>query len=125
MRLPLAHRGTSRYSGVMRAKHILLVAGVGLLAACGRQADLEPAPGHKMPVKPLMAKTEPTVEELLTPPIYTRPNRVDELVKKSQPRTADPFDLPPASGGNAPSLPAGTNPSTVPGKTTTTVPPGA
>ena len=124
MPLPLAHRGTSRYSDAMRAKHIAMIAGLGLLGSCGRQADLEPAPGHKMPVKPLMAKAAPTVDELLTPPIYARPNRVDELVKKSRPRTADPFDLPPASGGNAPSLPAGTNPSTVPGTTTTTVPPG-
>ena len=104
----------------MRPKHILLVAAVALLAGCGREADLKPAPGHAMPVKPLMAKATPTVDELLTPPTYTRPNRVDELVKKSRPRPADPFDLPPASGGNAPSLPAGSNPATVPETTTTT-----
>ena len=96
---------------------------MALLAGCGREADLKPAPGHSMPVKPLMAKATPTVDELLTPPVYMRPNRVDELVKKSQPRPADPFDLPPASGGNAPSLPAGTNPATVPETTTKT--PGA
>ena len=102
---------------------ILLIAGVAALAGCGREADLKPAPGHAMPVKPLMAKATPTVDELLRPPSYTRPNRVDELVKRSQPRPQDPFDLPPASGGNAPSLPAGSNPATVPETTTTT--PGA
>src|SRR5689334_13534395 len=103
----------------MKAMRILLIAGVAALAGCGREADLKPAPGHAMPVKPLMAKATPTVDELLRPPSYTRPNRVDELVKRSQPRPADPFDLPPASGGNAPSLPAGSNPATVPETTTT------
>lgn len=62
-----------------------------------------------MPVKPLMARTAPTVGDLLTPPSYTRPDRVDELLKKSEPRKADPFDLPPPTGGNAPVLPAGTD----------------
>ena len=102
----------------MTARRILILAVIALLAGCGREADLEPAPGHKMPVKPLMAKVAPTVDELLTPPVYTRPNRVDELVKKSQPRPADSFDLPPASGGNAPSLPAGTDPGNVTSNTT-------
>lgn len=97
----------------MRAKRILLIAGTAALAACGRQADLKPAPGHSLPVKPLMARTTPTVEQLLTPPSYARPDRVDELVKKSQPRPQDPFDLPPPSGGSAPSLPAGTDPQPV------------
>jgi hypothetical protein len=97
----------------MKRPRNLLIAGILLLVGCGRQADLEPAPGHKMPVKPLMARTAPTVDGLLTPPSYTRPDRVDELVKKSQPRPEDPFDMPPPSGGSAPSLPAGTDPGTV------------
>jgi hypothetical protein len=104
----------------MKRPRILLIAGVLLLAGCGRQADLEPAPGHKMPVKPLMARTAPTVDDLLTPPSYTRPDRVDELVKKSQPRPQDQFDLPPPSGGSAPSLPAGTDPGTVTNNTSAT-----
>jgi hypothetical protein len=97
----------------MRAKGILIVAGIAALAGCGRQADLTPAPGHKMPVKPEMARVAPTVNQLLTPPTYARPDRVDELVKKSQPRPQDPFDLPPPTGGAAPSQPAGTDPGAV------------
>ena len=97
----------------MRAKGILTVAGIAALAGCGRQADLTPAPGHKMPVKPEMARVAPTVNQLLTPPTYARPDRVDELVKKSQPRPQDPFDLPPPTGGAAPSQPAGTDPGAV------------
>jgi len=94
-------------------------------ASCGRVSDLKPAAGHSLPVKPLMARTTPTAEQLLTGPPYARPDRVDELVKKSQPRANDPFDLPPPSGGDAPSLPAGTPPSNVPATTTTTSTPGA
>ena len=97
----------------MRAKGILIVATIAGLAACGRQADLTPEPGHKMPVKPEMARVAPTVNQLLTPPTYARPDRVDELVKKSQPRPQDPFDLPPPTGGAAPSQPAGTDPAAV------------
>jgi len=105
----------------MKRSRLVLLATVGL-AGCGHVGQLQPAPGHTLPVKPAMAKTTPTVEQLLTPPTYARPDRVDELVKKSQPRANDPFDLPPASGGDAPSLPAGTPPSTVPANTTTTTP---
>ncbi|MFL6732985.1 MAG: hypothetical protein ACJ8EH_12690 [Sphingomicrobium sp.] len=106
----------------MRRRRILLLTGVAALSACGREAELKPAPGQAMPIKPLMARTTPTVHELLTPPSYARPDRVDELVKKSQPRPRDPFDLPPPAGGNAPTLPAGTDPGTVPTNTTTVTP---
>ena len=106
----------------MTAKRILLGLSLAALAGCGRQVDLRPAAGQPMPVKPLMAKTTPTVEQLLTPPTYARPNRIDELVKRSQPRPTDPFDLPPATGGNAPSLPAGTDPGPVTNETGTVTP---
>ena len=52
-----------------------------------------------------MARATPTPQQLLTPPTYADPNRVDELMKKSAPRQADPFDLPPPNG-QAPSIPA-------------------
>ena len=106
----------------MRAKRILVVAAIAALAACGRQADLKPAPGHAMPVKPLMARTTPTVEQLLTPPSYARPDRIHALVKRSQPRRADPYPLPPPPGGAAPSQPAGADPGRVPDNTTSTTP---
>ena len=94
----------------MRDRHALSVIAIGLLAGCGQVADLEPAPGQPLPVKPLMARTTPTPEQLLTPPPYAHPERVDELMKKSEPREQDPFDLPPPSGGAAPALPAGSDP---------------
>ena len=100
---------------------LLLVAALGL-ASCGRVAELQPAPGHALPVKPAMARTTPTVGQLLTPPTYARPDRVDELVKKSQPRANDPFDLPPPSGGDAPSLPAGSGSDTLTNNTSAATP---
>jgi hypothetical protein len=75
-----------------------------VLAGCGKMADLEPAKGQPLPVKPLMARATPTPNELLAPPAYANPDRVDELMKKSTPRQSDPFDLPPPTG-QAPSLP--------------------
>ena len=68
------------------------------LAGCGQVAPLQPRPGQPLPVKPLMASTTPTAEQLLTPPPYARPDRVDELIKRSAPRQADRFDLPPPDG---------------------------
>jgi hypothetical protein len=94
-----------------------LVAAIALLAGCGKVADLKPAPGQPLPVKPLMARTTPTPEQLLTAPPYAHPERVDELVKKSAPRAQDPFDLPPPSGGAAPALPAGADPQSVSNET--------
>jgi len=106
----------------MSPVRILIIAGVVALAGCGRQVELQPAPGHPMPVKPLMARATPTVDELLTPPDYTRPDREDELLKKSEPRKADPFDLPPPTGGNAPVLPAGSGSDTVTNNTSAATP---
>ena len=90
-----------------------LVAATALLCGCGKIADLKPAPGQPLPVKPLMARTTPTPEQLLTPPPIAHPERIDELMKKSTPRAQDPFDLPPPSGGAAPALPAGSDPQPV------------
>ena len=97
----------------MSRRWILGFGSIALLAGCGRVADLQPRPGHPMPVKPMMARAAPTVQQLLTSPTYAHPDRVDELVKRSQPRAADPFDLPPPTGGAAPAQPAGTAPGPV------------
>jgi hypothetical protein len=88
----------------MNFRCITIVIAVAGLSACGKVAPLEPRPGQPLPVKPLMAQTTPTPEQLLTPPPYARPDRVDELVKRSAPRRADRFDLPPPDGGAAPPL---------------------
>ncbi len=80
------------------------------VAACGQRADLKPAAGQALPVKPLLAKTTPSAEELLEPTTQARPARVDELIKRSEPRRPDRFDLPPPDGQAAPLLPAPEDP---------------
>ena len=72
------------------------------LAGCGRVGELRPPPGGSLPVKPALAATTPTPEELLTPPAIARPVRVDEILTRSEPRRPDRFDLPPPDGGAAP-----------------------
>ena len=95
-----------------RLRTALVLSGL-LLASCGKVADLKPATGQPLPIKPAMAQATPTPEQLLTPPPNAHPERIDELMKKSTPREVDPFDLPPPSGGEAPALPAGADPTPV------------
>src|SRR6476660_8183595 len=91
----------------MKLTRVIAFAAVLVAGGCGRQVDLKPAPGQPLPVKPLMARTTPTPNELLQIPTWAKPDRVDELMKRSEPRKQDPFDLPPPTGGAAPSLPPG------------------
>ena len=91
----------------MKLTRVIALGAVLSAGGCGRVVDLQPAPGQPLPVKPLMAKTTPTPNELLTIPTWAKPDRVDELVKRSEPRPQDPFNLPPPTGGAAPSLPPG------------------
>ena len=93
----------------MTPSRVLLVLGALLLAGCGRVSELKPEAGQKLPVKPLLARTTPTANDLLTPPTYARPDRVDHGLLTTL-SLADPFDLPPPTGGAAPALPAGTDP---------------
>jgi hypothetical protein len=90
------------------SRSLLIIALLGV-AGCGRVSELRPEAGKSLPVKPLLARATPTADQLLTPPTNARPDRVDELMKRSEARKADPFDLPPPTGGAAPALPAGTD----------------
>jgi hypothetical protein len=65
------------------------------LAGCGAREPLRPAAGETLPPKPAMAAKAPTVDELLTPPTDARPDRSDELLKRSEERPDDRFNLPP------------------------------
>ncbi len=75
-----------------RVSAILLVLG---LAGCGLERPLEPPPGGSMPAAPRMAARAPGVDDLLTPPPTARPDRIDELLRRSEVREDDHFDLPP------------------------------
>ena len=66
-----------------------------VLAGCGSRVALKPAPGQGTPPVPAMAATAPTTEQMLTPTTEARPERVDELLRRSEERQEDRFDLPP------------------------------
>jgi hypothetical protein len=76
-------------------RRTLALAGGLLLVACGRQDDLRPAPGSSMPVKPAAARETPSFDALLTRPPESRPGRSDELIRRSEERPDDRFELPP------------------------------
>ncbi|SNS64453.1 hypothetical protein [Sphingopyxis indica] len=72
--------------------------GAALLAAlggCGQREDLKPVAGQAAPVIPIGATRPPTNEELTTPDAQAMPVRSDELLKRSEKREPDDFDLPP------------------------------
>lgn len=66
-----------------------------LVAGCGGRGALKPAPGQALPVKPYGAQATPTPDQLMTPSAQARPERTDELLKSSEERDSDEFDLPP------------------------------
>jgi len=76
-------------------RSLILFAAVLLLAGCGSRKSLVPVKGQPLPLKPYGAATAPTSDELLKPPIQTRPARSDELLQSSEQRRSDEFDLPP------------------------------
>jgi hypothetical protein len=66
------------------------------LAACGGKNELQPAPGAALPPAPYAARATPTPSELMTPSTQARPQRSDELLRRSEERRDDRFDLPPS-----------------------------
>lgn len=76
-------------------KHVILLP-ILLLGACGSAATLKPVAGKALPPKPYGATTTPTARELSTPTNQARPERSDELLRSSEVRRGDDFDLPPS-----------------------------
>jgi hypothetical protein len=81
-------------------KRLVIGAGPALLvmlalASCGAAKDLQPAAGEALPVAPYGARATPTPAQLLTPTSQQRPERSDEVLRSSQARRSDEFDLPP------------------------------
>ena len=75
-------------------KRIILGAGL-LLAGCGAREELKPAQGAALPLAPYGAEATPTPQDLLKPPVQTRPARSDDLIQSSDQRRSDEYDLPP------------------------------
>ena len=77
-------------------KRLLLLSAAALaLAGCGAREALEPAQGQPLPAAPYGATATPSADDLLRPPVQTRPARSDDLIESSDKRRSDKFDLPP------------------------------
>ncbi|WP_029936749.1 hypothetical protein [Sphingomonas sp. UNC305MFCol5.2] len=76
-------------------KRLLLLGGLLALAGCGAREGLKPAPGQALPPAPFGATATPTPDDLLKPPVQTRPARSDDLIESTDKRRSDKFDLPP------------------------------
>ena len=80
----------------MKSQPILLIIAIAMTAtACGKVGDLEPRTGNSMPPQAYGQTIEQTAKVLTTPSVQARPGRTDELLKRSDRREDDPFDIPP------------------------------
>jgi hypothetical protein len=79
---------------MIRNTMLLLCAGLAL-AACGRRADLAYPTGSTGPATPAGATVPPTPRQLTEPNAEARPERDDEVLRQSEEREPDPYDLPP------------------------------
>jgi hypothetical protein len=66
------------------------------LTACGGREELRPAAGEGLPPKPYAAQATSTPSQLMMPETQARPRRSDELLRQSEERRDDRFDLPPS-----------------------------
>jgi hypothetical protein len=66
-----------------------------LLAACGNKVDLKPRAGAPPPMVAAGSTKAETPKQQTTPDAEANPARSDELLRRSEERPTDEFDLPP------------------------------
>lgn len=74
---------------------ISAIASLAILSACGNRGTLQPPKGQSLPPAVYGEAKKPTGEELMTPSTQAQPERSDELLRRSEKRQDDKFDLPP------------------------------
>jgi hypothetical protein len=80
----------------MTMRHLLtLTVSILLLAGCGNKVDLRPPVGAAPPIAPAGSTKPETPAQQTTPDAEAKPARSDELLKRSEERPTDEFDLPP------------------------------
>ena len=80
----------------MKPARTTFIIGVAMcVAGCGKVGDLEPRTGNSMPPQAYGQTTDQTAKLLTTPSVQARPGRTDELLRRSERREDDPFDIPP------------------------------
>ena len=73
----------------------VLIALALCIAGCGKVGNLEPRAGNSLPPKAYGQKEEQSAAALTRPSVQARPGRTDELLKRSERREDDTFDVPP------------------------------
>lgn len=68
---------------------------LAVLSACGNRGALEPPEGQSLPPAIYGESKPPSGEDLLIPSTQAQPERSDELLRRSEKRQDDKFDLPP------------------------------
>ena len=76
---------------------IVAILSLAALTACGKVGPLVAQAGQTPPTKAYGQTEVPDSEALVTASEQARPGRSDELMRRSERRTDDPFDLPPGS----------------------------
>ena len=80
----------------MKPARITFIIGVAMcVVGCGKVGDLEPRTGNALPPQAYGQTIGQTAKVLTTPSVQARPGRTDELLKRSERREDDPFDVPP------------------------------
>ncbi len=78
-------------------RHLGSLIALACLSACGKVGPLKPAAGQAPPAKAYGSDRIAGSEELVAPSEQARPGRSDELMRRSERRNDDPFDLPPGA----------------------------
>lgn len=79
-------------------RKLLVISALALmLAGCGSKKPLARVAGDEVPPVPAVERHVPTSEEMITPDDQARPERKDEILKQSEEREDDKFDLPPTA----------------------------
>ncbi len=79
----------------MKARVAILA--IIVLGGCGKVGNLEPRSGDALPPQAYAQTEKQSAERLLGTTEQSRPGRSDELLRRSESRTGDPFDVPPGS----------------------------
>ncbi len=86
---------TSIFSRAVLARTAIILLPALLVSACGNRNALVPPSGATLPNSVYGEDTRRSSEELLKPSSQKRPERSDELLRRSEKRRDDKFDLPP------------------------------
>ncbi len=80
-----------------RAVKITAILMLLALAGCGKFGPLEPRAGASSAPLAYGQDKPAETDAFTTAPVQARPGRSDELLRRSERRSEDPFDLPPSN----------------------------